>query len=583
MTGDARARTCIARRIGAGALLVSCLSMPGSASAQGEGPGGPAERTAPDERTLEERVEELERAKAESEETRRKNEQLERRVEELELEKAAHEDATRSIILQTFQTLGSKINEYVSLGGVIEVLTRSQEDFYGKDEESIRLNTAELQFEIQATDWARGNLNVEYDDGQDVVFTTVEDDEFSVDRINIDTAEIYVGNTEQFWGYGRFGRMVLPFGISTGDPVFDVLTLSDPLTVEAFETRDDALLIGIEFPTPPLKPETVAAAPPRVRPLVLNPLVRKLARLVGYEPLPTPPPPPTYYIPAPDLPPFTAAIYFYHGDTFQKGKPNRRGEWDPVKHFGASVGYRTRGTCHSHLEDPEATDPLRWLRVLCPWAIDVDVDYNRSVYDSNFLAFEYRSSGNVFIPGRDFIEQIGIVSGMAAHVKASLGPVGLVAEWNGAISDVSFFDDTIIFPGPDDALIRMKPSTWEVSLAYQFDWNPSVETIGAQGTYVAVGYSESRDLAGVTRVNDQTGEATRVGFVPKRRFVVDVGEWVHENLRVALEYSYEHDYDGNQAGVRFSPLGATQDRSANVTGGTGKSAHGFNAMLTFDW
>jgi len=585
VTGNSRKPPGAGGRTAARLLLAYCLLLPAGVSAQepatGTGPGPAA-----DEKTLEQRVQELEAAKRDEREAARERERLERRVEELESSKVAHEDATRSILLQTFQTLGSKINEFVTLGGVIEVLTRSQEDFSGRDEEVIRLNTAELQLEIQVTDWARGNFVLEYDDGAEVAFKTVEDEDFSVDRINVDTAEVYVGNTERFWPYARAGRAILPFGISTGDPVADVLTLGDPLTVEAFETRDDAVLIGVEFPTPPLVPETVTPAPPRVQPLVLNPLARRVARLLGYEPFPTPPPPPSYLTPTPRLAPFTAAVYFYNGDTFRKGKPNRRGEWDPVKHFGATVGYRTRGTCRSSLDDPEAGGALAWLRAACPWAIDADVDFNRSVYDSRFLGFEYRSSGNIFIQNRDFLENIGIVSGMAAHLKASLGPVGIVAEWNGALEEVSFLDDTLLTPNhadPYDALIRMQPSAWQVSLAYQFGWNPSVESIGAQGTYLAVGYSESKDLAGVTRFNDQEAQVSRVGFVPKRRILVDVGEWVHENLRIAFEYSYEIDYKGNQAGVQFSPLGATQDRRATVSGATGKGVHGFSAMLTFDW
>lgn len=563
---------------GAGVLLACVLlALAGSASAEGEPPADPVA----EEKSLEERIEELERAKAAYEEATRERErleqrveelekamdapanpdpeeeQLERRVEELELAQGANEDATRSIIRQTFETWGSMINEYVSLGGVLEILTGAQEDYFGRDEKTIRLNTAELQFEIQVVDWARGSLVLEYDDGSDLVFPTIEDDEFSVDKINVDTAEIIVGNTERFWPYGRFGRIVVPFGISTGDPVADVLTITEPLTVEAFETLDDALLIGVEFPTPPLTPPVLTPAPPPVRPLVVNPLVSRLSRLLGYKPLPAPPPIPALVAPPPVPPPFSAAFYLYNGDTFQSA--NRSGEWDPGRHYGATLGYRTRGSCRSSLDDPEAAGVLGWLRVLCPWAIDADVDFNRSVFDSNFLAFEYRS----------FLQQIGVVSGMAAHAKATLGPVGLVAEWNGAIDSTSFIDDR-------NLVVHMRPSAWQVSLAYQFDWNPSVESIGAQGTYVAFSYSESRDLAGVTRFNNQNNEENRIGFIPRRRIAVDVGEWVLENLRLAFEYAYALDYARNQAGVAFSSPNA-------LIGGTDRSAHAFFAMLTFEW
>jgi hypothetical protein len=55
-----------------------------------------------------------------------------------------------------------------------------------------------------------------------------------------------------------------------------------------------------------------------------------------------------------------------------------------------------------------------------------------------------------------------------------------------------------------------------------------------------------------------------VGTVPRRRFVVDVGEWVLEGVRVAVEYAYIEDYPVSQ-------------------GGTGKSANGVFSMLTFEW
>jgi hypothetical protein len=45
---------------------------------------------------------------------------------------------------------------------------------------------------------------------------------------------------------------------------------------------------------------------------------------------------------------------------------------------------------------------------------------------------------------------------------------------------------------------------------------------------------------------------------------VGAGEWILDNLRLAVEYSYEQDY-------------------APGEGGTGKSAHGFYSQFTFVW
>src|SRR6185295_2716054 len=120
-------------------------------------------------------------------------------------------------------------------------------------------------------------------------------------------------------------------------------------------------------------------------------------------------------------------------------------------------GYRTKGVVE------------RWCY---PWTLDVDVDFNSSVFNSKFLRFEYRN----------FLDQIGSVPGMAAHIKSSLGPVALVLEWNAAIDNASFTDDL-------GQPVDIRPEAWQIQVAYQFDWNPSVEIIGKQGTYVAVGYS----------------------------------------------------------------------------------------------
>ena len=112
-----------------------------------------------------------------------------------------------------------------------------------------------------------------------------------------------------------------------------------------------------------------------------------------------------------------------------------------------------------------------------------------------------------------------------------------VVEWNGAVRHATFVDDL----GND---IRIVPAAWQVSLAYQFDWNPTVQVVGEQGTYFAVGYSESQDLAGATRVID--GVNTRVGFVPEKRFLVGVGEWVLDGVRIAVEYSHVVDYSASR-------------------------------------
>lgn len=489
-------------------------------------------------------LEELERAKTEYEEATRaiasEQERLEQRVKELEVSKTAQEDATREIIRESVSTLGSKINESVALGGTIEVLAGKSEDFSGESTSEIKLNTAELDLEVQVNEWTLGSMVIEYIEGTDTLFPTTEGSVSGVDRFNVDTAYITIGDPQRFPPYLTAGRIVLPFGISTGDPVADVLTIEDPLTIETFEMREDAVLLGVGFPTPPQVPPAPPISPPPVRPLVINPLFRSIKSSLGYAP-----PParvmPSYLTPAPAPPPFNAGIYVFNGDT---GSGDNSGGMSTDNHYGGTVGFRTRGNCGRPYEQRGA-DGRRWLEFPCPWSVDLDIDYNSSVFDSQFLGSEYQS----------FLGQIGLVSGMAASVKANLGPVALVGEWNGATKNATFLDG---LGNP----VRIRPAAWQVSLGYQFDWNPWVEEIGAQGTYLALGYSESSDLAGVTRLND--GESERVGFVPRKRYLVSAGEWVLDGVRVAVEYSHNVDYPRNQ-------------------GGTGKSANGIFSMLTYVW
>jgi len=461
---------------------------------------------------------------------------LEERVKGLETEKAAGENAVRSIVRQALSTLGSKINESVSLGGTLEVLAGWREDFSGRSDGVLNLNTAELDLEIKANDWTTGSLVLQWVDGTDVLFPTTSGFETGVDRVSIDTASITIGDPQRFPPFLTAGQVILPFGISTGDPVANVLTITDPLTIEAFEMRNVAIGFGVGFPTPAPAPPTPPVTPPPVRPLVLKPLIGSLMRTAGYSPPPAQPPAPTPLTPSPDPPLFNAAVYLYNGDTFEG---REKTGWSVGNHINATLGFRTKGHCGRPYDQLAAEG--RWMEFFCPWSVELGVDYNTSVFASRFLKSEYQS----------YLGQIGYVPGMAAHVRAAFGPISLIGEWNGAVASARLVDDT-------GRPVRLEPGAWQVTLGYQFDWNPWVERIGLQGNYVAVGYSESYDLAGVTAAG------ARVGFVPKRRFLVSLGEWVFDTVRFAVEYSHTQDYERSK-------------------GGTGRSANGVVSTLTYAW
>jgi hypothetical protein len=457
-------------------------------------------------------------------------EQLRRRLEELESTRVAQQDATRSIIRQSFAERGSNIMDGVSFSGTLETLTFWQNDFDGISESNIVLDTAEFDFDIQMNNWSHAALYIEYFDGLDFLFPTSEGDEVGVDRLFIRKGTITLGNLARYPVYSTMGRDVVPFGISTGDPVTDVLTIVDPLTVEVFETREDFLMFGFALPVPPPPAPVSAYSVPPVapRPILFNPLGRRVVSCVCPYCGPLDKPIAPVAVPYECWAPYNGAIYFYNGRTLEGIADS-----DHIEQMGGTLGYRAKGTIGN---------------TGIPWTTMCNVDVNSSVFDSNFLQFEYRR----------FLPQIGFVPGMAAHTRSSVGPFGFVLEWNGAIGDARFIDDA-------GTPISIAPQAWQVALNYQFDWNPTVEIIGAQGTYLAIGYSESRDLAGVTRILDPALPVpTRVGFVPERRFSIGVGEWILDSMRIAIEYSHAIDY-------------------SEADGGTGNSANGFFMQWTYEW
>jgi hypothetical protein len=313
------------------------------------------------------------------------------------------------------------------------------------------------------------------------------------------------------------GRLIVPFGISTGDPVHDVLTLDDPLTVDGFEMREDAIVLGAAFPTPSRTPLPPRREPPPVRPQVLSPLFGKLSRAIGYRPPPAAYVEPLLVTPAAPPPPFRAAFVMFRGDTFT---PRHREGWRVKSHWGATLGWRTS------------------------W-IDTNVDFTTSLFDSRFLEFEYRN----------YLGAIGFVPGMAATARTRFGPLPLILEWNGALEEATFKDDL-------GSSISIQPWAWQVSTGWQFDWNPWMAAIGSEGTYIAFGYSETRDLAGVARVIG--GEQIRVGDLPRRKLLASAGEWIWPGVRIALEYSRTDDYEKNR-------------------GGTGRSTDSIFSMVTYEW
>jgi hypothetical protein len=464
---------------------------------------------------------------------------------------AAHESATRQIIQDTLSKIGPKINSFLSLSGVIEVVASQSREFdplitpahpfgkVGPAKDRLELGTVELDFDIKASEWLTGALVVTWESGSALqaqttgpLFPTTLGTGAAIDRFTLDRAHISVGDLMQFPLAARFGREVMHFGSSTGVARLDTLSIGTPLTTAVFENRQTFAGFEFAFPTPPPMPPPQPVIEPPVRPLVLAPLVKGIAQRLGYVPLPQRVKPLTPVTPPLDLPPIYGSVLFYKGsEDFGIGRTR-------LEDFNASIGYRTRGHCGLPYEE------LVSSRV-CPWTLDFHVDYSTNVFESIFLHSSY-------LP---FLPQIGSIPGIAATLKTSFGPFAFVGELNKAIEEATFIDGLGIAR-------NITPMTWQAAIAFQFDWNPWVREIGAQGDFISVAYSGSQDMAGaVVSIN---GEPIRVGFVPETRLLVTAGEWVLPELKVAVEYSANWDYPQSR-------------------GGTGQLVHGIFGLVQFNF
>lgn len=119
----------------------------------------------------------------------------------------------------------TSLNEFLSVSGSIEVEAAYTEDFEGVSGSSIDLATAEFALEAQISEWGKGIMAIEWDNEEE--------------KLNVDEAFILLGNENDFPLVGQFGRFIVPFGVYEGS------TISDPLTKEAFETKEDAAMANL--------------------------------------------------------------------------------------------------------------------------------------------------------------------------------------------------------------------------------------------------------------------------------------------------------------------------------------------------
>ncbi|WP_456406631.1 LbtU family siderophore porin [Thiolapillus sp.] len=113
--------------------------------------------------------------------------------------------------------------ENISFSGLVEV-EASYADTADGDESDIVVATVEFGIDAQLTDWVNAHVLFLYEDG--------------MDNPEVDEAIITIANLEKSPWLLAAGRMYAPFGN------FDSHMVSDPLTLEIGETREEAAQIG---------------------------------------------------------------------------------------------------------------------------------------------------------------------------------------------------------------------------------------------------------------------------------------------------------------------------------------------------
>ncbi len=146
------------------------------------------------------------------------NAELEQRIEKLE--RNAGGSAGGSAIGQ--------ISEWVTLTGTIEVAVTSENYDVDNDEDNddISLATGELGIEAKPQDWVTGYMLLSWEDDDD--------------KITLDEAHITLGATDSIPYYLMAGRIYVPFG------AYETMMISDPITQDLGEVRDEAIQVGIE-------------------------------------------------------------------------------------------------------------------------------------------------------------------------------------------------------------------------------------------------------------------------------------------------------------------------------------------------
>ncbi len=157
--------------------------------------------------------------------------ELEQRLQQLErrVSNQAETIALKDQQLEQLRASSSKRSpewtERIEIGGVVEVEAAYTEPYAGENESDLSVATAELDISARVSEQVSGEIVLLYEDGDS--------------GVDVDVATITFAPVDSRW-FATAGKFYLPFG------VYESEMISDPLTLEIGESREDAIQFGYE-------------------------------------------------------------------------------------------------------------------------------------------------------------------------------------------------------------------------------------------------------------------------------------------------------------------------------------------------
>ena len=349
------------------------------------------------------------------------------------------------------QGSGAEWPESVEITGLVEVEGGYADPYEGDSETDAVVATVELGIAAQVHDWVSGEILL--------LFEEDEND----DNIDVDLATLTIDPPDGPW-FVTGGRMYLPFG------VFETSMISDPLTLDLGETRETALMFGIEG-----------------------------ENLYG-------------------------SAFIYNGD-------NSEDDDNRIDNFGAVLGYAMEGDGMefgldiAYINDIGDTDTLQDAVAGNLAAAGIDaVEIDEMCLDQEIMTsrevLECLDELATPLLDADPATYTDHVSGFAASARFRYGDIAFMTEYLAATE--RFQSTALAYGGSivDGKFINRgaKPSSWMVEAAYDF-------MIGSRPATIAVGYQRTDDAVGLElpKTRFMLG-----GSIELMEQVVLAVEWAHD-------------------------------------------------------